>query len=634
MDRSPTSTREGIISRDPTYAVNVDNIEEWLLRLKNWATDAGLQLGANDYSQIEYSEFLPLYIWTSFTLTRSSSPNNDAVINEFSCTGCGETIRVGQIYCTICDQFIACDSCLLIGLRLYGIRGQTGHGQCPACSVECGNTNCSNRRPRDNFEFCADCDPREGCAHCASMTPLGQLALHSHVDQGEYKVCPQCVRFVCAECGGHFASVRDCRINNSTLHICEVCAQGYYDRERAAFEKWPEEDMPVSGSLMIPYSAARPVRTISIETEFDGDGVKVGRALASSGLIAAPRRQNYSTQGNQNDRFPCILKGDGSVTGGELVSYLLDLDNDHHAETLLRVTEVMRGCRELGLAEFSHRAGGHIHIDLHGLTAKDLWAQFTLFNYLQAPIFYMAGSGASFGHRTLAGSGYTAPPATGPFGSAEGFVMGVLEATRGDRAALHYNNFAFAKNRCVCGSFLTGNWSNCSCNLGKATAEWRVWNAEISPRILHGWIAFMQALTARATDWEDFNESDYPTLPWRRVPFERLPKSNVEDIKQRLEWIHRELPLTIHERDSLIHVCKKSQLIGLGEDFLNGLLDIEPNNTFGTKKAAPNPSSRKGTKFELTAVPGAGASANTVDEFYVDEDDEDFDAPDDGDFDW
>jgi hypothetical protein len=378
---------------------------------------------------------------------------------------------------------------------------------------------------------------------------------------------------------------------------------------------------------MIPSTASRPIRTVSIETEFDGDGVKVGRALASAGLLADPNRQRYGHQGDQGDRYPCVLKSDASVTGGELVTYLIDLDNDNHAAALLRMTEVMRGCREMGQATFSHRAGGHVHIDVHGLSAKDLWAQYTLFNYLQQPIFYLAGAGAEYGHRTLAGSGYTDPGPVGPFGTVGKFAQSVL-AGRGDRWALHYNNFVNAKGRCSCGAYITGEWSECTCNLGKATAEWRVWNAEINPRILHGWLAFMQALTAYATDMDGFDEAEYPALAWREVHFDRLKATEVATIKQRLEWIHTNLPLTLHERDSLIYAMKRSELIGLGEDYLNELLDIQPDNEFGAKKPARNPNTRKAIEFALAGVAGAGADAIRVDQFYNGEDanEIDFDA--------
>lgn len=620
--QNPTATRAGAVDRDATVLFDRETIEARYTTLRDWATENGLQLEPLDYSMVGYAQYLDVYCWTKFSVRRSDTPNNGSVIAAFPCTGCGHELRIGQVYCERCDRFVVCDSCHLAGLRLFGVRGQQGNGSCPACSVECASATCTNRMPRtDGFDRCADCDPRAGCAHCQHMVPMAQLVEHNHAQQGRYLVCPNCVATVCAECDGHFANTQDRRIGEDNLHICDACAQVHYDRERAKFERWDTSEMPVSGSLMIPGSTARPVRTVSIETEFDGDGVKVGRALASAGLLADPNRGAYRTRGNTQDRYPCLLKSDASVTGGELVTFLLDLDNDNHAAALQRMTEVMRGCREMGQAQFTHRAGGHIHIDLHGLTAKDLWAQYTLFNWLQMPIFYMAGAGADYGHRTLSGSGYTDAGPAGPFKTVGRFAQEVLG--NGGRYALHFSNFNQAKARCACGAFITGNWDECTCNLGQATAEWRVWNAEVTPRILHGWLALMQALTAYTQGWEDFDESKFPPFIWTRKNFDALAASEKEKIKERLTWMHRELPLTLHERDSLIYVCKRSQLIGLGEDFLNGLLDVEANNAFGAKKPARNPGSRKNQKFALAAVAGAGDNASSIWDFEPDEDDED-----------
>jgi len=380
-----------------------------------------------------------------------------------------------------------------------------------------------------------------------------------------------------------------------------------------------DDELPVGGTLLIPSSTERPVRTISLETEFDGDGAKVGRALHSAKLLPAAERDRYTTQGEAKGRYPCMLKSDASVTGGELVTYLIDLDNEKHAAALMRVTEVMRGCRELGLAQFTIRAGGHVHIDLHGLTAKDLWAQYTVYKYLELVIYHLAGAGAAYGHRALEGSTYCNPGPDGPFGTVGKFATKMLRNHGHDyRYALHFNNFASAKERCKCGAYMTGEWAECECNLGKATAEWRVFNAEINPRILHGWLAFVQALTAYTTDMENFNEPDFPALPWDGKKLTAVGSGKKNQIKERLEFIFRELPLTVHERDSLIYALKRSALVVLGEDYLNDLINVEQVGGFGAKKAAPNPGSRKEVVF---AIDG-GTGPVEVTEYDGDEDPE------------
>ena len=563
-----------------------------------------------------------------FKVHRELGFDNTAVIGPYPCTGCGREIRVGQVYCDSCDRFIVCDTCHLAGLRLYGTRGQATAGVCPVCSIECATSTCHERMAAaDGFTLCPTCDPRAACSGCHTLVPQAQLVEHTH-NGGSYLICPSCETYVCVECDGYFRNVIDRSIGGNTLHICDTCAQVHYDRERAVFEKWDSTELPVSGSLLIPSTPERPIRTISIETEFDGDGVAVGRALCSAGLLPTPERDRYSTQGSSGSRHPCLLKSDGSVTGGELVSYLLDLDSDNHAAALLRVTEVLRGCREMGQAQFTHRAGGHVHIDLHGLTARDLWAQYTIKKYLELPMFHIAGAGADYGHRSLQGSDYSNPGPNGPFETVGNFAKRILRS--GGRWALHFDNFNYARENCSCGAYITGEWASCSCNLGKATAEWRVFNSEITPRILHAWLALVQAITAYTADWAEFNEADYPTLAWDGAEFKPTTSITTKNaVKERLEWIFRELPLTLHERDSLVYTLKRSQLAALGDTYLDGLIDIVPNNAFGTKKPARNPGSRKEVEFALAAVAGAGAEARYVDDFYQGEDDVDYDDDDD-----
>lgn len=606
---SITPAQQGRAARVALVLTDVsrDNIEERFTALRDWATEQGRQLVPEDYECVTYVPgSMNIYCWSTFKLQRQSDPDNGAIIGPFPCTGCSRELAVGQIYCDACDRFVVCDECHLAGLRLYGVPGQASAGTCAACSVECDQDGCRNRLSRnDSYKSCPTCVPRGTCRGCQTTAPLDQLTQHEGDDEGTYLVCPNCAVYVCAECDLYGTDVADRTLLGEVKHVCDKCAQVYYDRERAAFEKWGDDELPVGGTLLIPSSTERPVRTISLETEFDGDGSKVGRALCSAKLLPLPDRDRYSSQGDAKGRYPCLLKSDASVTGGELITYLIDLDNEKHAAALMRVTEVLRGCRELGLAQFTHRAGGHVHIDLHGLTARDLWAQYTVFKYLELVIFHLAGAGASYGHRALSGSGYTQPGPDGPFGTVGKFATKVLRNHGHDyRYALHFNNFVQAKDRCKCGAYITGEWSACECNLGKATAEWRVFNAEITPRILHGWLALVQALTAYTTDMEGFDESNFPALPWDGKTLTANALTKISQIKERLEFIFRELPLTVHERDSLIYALKRSALSILGDDYLNDLINVEQAGGFGAKKAAPNPGSRKEVVFALDGGTG------------------------------
>lgn len=579
-----------------TQDLNRDNIPAKYQAVREWADAAGFLLKPLGYDLIAYNAMADFYFWTGFGL-EPTDENNDAIFASYPCPGCQHELDAGTGICPECVNINACYNCNIFGLTLYVETGGDGKGYCYRCTSGCET--CDGRLPNgSNFTRCAACDERTTCRGCSQV-----FSMAATQERGGHRYCPTCVTNFCESCETYDASRAAIQIGGVTQHLCQTCAQKVYDEQREKMEAWAEDEMPVSGTLLIPSSEVRPVRTISIETEFDGRGPDVTRALHKAGLLPTPNmnQSHMATPSGRDVHHPCLMKRDGTVTGGELVTYLLDLDNANHAEALLRMTEVMKGCRDMNMAQFTYRAGGHIHIDLHGYTMRDAWSLYTLFQYLQRPLYYLGGAGAAYGHRSLEGSGYANPPRKGPFGSLRKFALEFPN----DRYGLNLGNWSAARKQCMCGAFQAGEWSECTCNLGKATAEWRLWNAEVRPRILHAWIALMQAITAYAQTITELNEADYPYLLWDNNRLKDETPADKKKIKKRLEWMHSTLPLTIHERDSLIYTAKQSDLKGLGESYLDGLLDI-PNTSMGkTAKKAPNPGSRKKTNFKLKKLTNA-----------------------------
>lgn len=599
----PTSWREGESPSGDrmvyvrTQDLNRSNISTKYAAIREWADTNGFVLEPIGYDLIAYNTWCDFYYWTGFKLTEGTG-GNGRLFNPYPCPGCGHEMDAGTGLCPDCTHINSCEACNVFGLTLYTEVGQDGHGFCGRCARAC--TTCDSYLPSSSaFERCSTCDERIACAGCRQVRSMSDTT-----ERNDSHYCATCITNFCEECETYDANRAALTLDGVTRHLCKTCATKVYDEQRERLEAWSIEEMPVSGSLLIPSSPSRPVRTISIETEFDGDGAEVTRALHKAGLLPAPNMDQSHTAQPNNMTHPCLMKRDGTVSGGELVTYLLDLDNDNHAEALLRMTEVMKGCRDMNFARFSRNAGGHIHIDWHGYTMRDAWASYTLFQYLQRPLYYMAGAGAEYGHRSIQGNTFGSAPNAGPFGSLRNFALNFP----GGRDGLNMGNWTASRRQCQCGAFQAGEWSDCNCNLGKATAEWRLWNAEITPRILHAWIALMQAITAYAQSVadKDFDETKYPYLLWERRELTATASASIRDIKTRLEWMHRTLPLTIHERDSIIYTAKKSHLSVLGDPYLDGLLDIANESALGEgKKKAPNPASRKRTKFKLKKLSAA-----------------------------
>lgn len=624
ISREATPPPEGFIHSDDvvtlteTIALNQETLGTRYNELLEWAEANRLRLFPQASTPIRYNDWSEVHVWTSFRVEHHrlrATRDNVRLFSAFSCPYCPRQIAVGQMFCSECEMFLLCAGCRIGGIvlqthtELSATSDSVGtiHAYCANCSHVCERGGCSNRVfPNGPGDFCVSCVPRAPCYHCERMSPDTELR---EVQESEtpslpsatHQLCNTCIRQrVCSQCDAYVrGGLRD--------GICGNCRDRAVIEQELPLQAWPEEDMPVSGSMLIPSSPERPVRTISIETEFDGSGPTVARSLFRHGLIEGPEIGRYSSRGESEGRTPAMLKSDGTVSGGELVTYLINPDDENHAAALLRVTEVMRGMRELGHARFSSNAGGHVHMDLHGYGLKDCWNMYTIFRFLETPLYYLAGAGGHNEtdglHRSLFGNGYGQPPRAGPFGTLQEFSMRGFQG--GDRSGIHFGNYAYASLSCRCGSTETAKHEDCSCDLGKATVEWRLWNAEITPRILHGWIALMQSIAAFAQDNENLQESDYPYFPWEQRRFNRLGSSVVATMKERLEWMHTTLPLTMHERDSIVACARRSELSGLGDEFLNSLTNAvsKSDQTGQTKKRPPKrPSASRSTSFALVTA--------------------------------
>lgn len=599
LSTPPDEGADGVIEVDTGAILNADSIPPLLRDLRAWADENNLQLHPAGWISVRWVEWLETQFWGRFTLINAAEVDNETVLGAFNCS-CGTAHSIGSVFCGTCSQFLLCRHCRVAGANLYGDR-------CAHCAPVCRNDNCTNRVDvGDGNPRCVACEPRGRCSYCERVQPNTELEAFTQPEGQEdagrlYSLCSVCrSAHICQRCSCfRRGSMQSVTVDGVAERMCSVCATTVYAEQRAAFERWDESELPVGGTLMLPDLPERPVRTISFELEFDGSRQHVASALYAAGLIQGPEINRYSEQGRSEGRYPCILKSDASVSGGELVTYLIDLSNENHAAAMLRMTEVMKGCRDTSTAEFSYRAGGHVHQDLHGMSFNDLWVLFTLFRHLELPLYYMAGAGAEYGHRSLSGSDYANPGQWGPFGDVAQFWARMRNT---GRSGLHFDNYAYALSNCRCGQTGIGRPEDCTCDLGKATAEWRLWNAQITPRILHGWFALMQSIAAYATDFESFNEDDFPYLPWTERRFSRLNASEVDGLKQRLTWIFENLPLTSDERDSVLYVIKQSELNALGDEFLDSLLNVTPVITVAAPKKKATRNSARPQTFALEPV--------------------------------
>lgn len=140
--------------------------------------------------------------------------------------------------------------------------------------------------------------------------------------------------------------------------------------------------------------------------------------------------------------------------------------------------------------------------------------------------------------------------------------------------------FRAIKQNCKCGAIEFGEFAECKCNLGKCTAEWRVFNGTSNPVMLHAWCALAQSLTAYCQGREvDPDQFESLTLEHKLnfsnpTMFTAAHHDLIEKWKVRLAWIFQNLTFTDAERGSLMYCVRNSVLKHTGDEFVNSLLNL------------------------------------------------------------
>lgn len=388
----------------------------------------------------------------------------------------------------------------------------------------------------------------------------------------------------------------------------------------------PEIVLPASvkapNDFVFSEPEGRPFRAISVETEVDGDGLKLARTLHSCRIVGYDQVGAYGT--HPGDVHPCVafLKYDGTVSGGELVFDRMYLTNPLHAKAFYKALKQLRGLTKNGTIAFNPNCGGHIHVDATGTGFYDLLRLAILYGYCEEPIYRLAGAGATYGHRSLykgrdhrigRPGGYSAAIVKGPFMDA-GTTFRILRQ-QPRHTGLNFklymeNGCGGCKGRRPIGegkvneqyvqeemrywrdnegadpppqvierwrmeSMQVAGWDlkDCTCRKNKFTVEWRVWNSQGNPRILHAWIALMQAMHAHAwipsssENYEKYDERE--ALDWQALPFNKLTAATVRKAQERVDWMFAELPLTDAEKDSLAYAFMRTPYKTWGKSYFD-----------------------------------------------------------------
>ena len=127
------------------------------------------------------------------------------------------------------------------------------------------------------------------------------------------------------------------------------------------------------------------------------------------------------------------------------------------------------------------------------------------------------------------------------------------------------SNYLNARGYCRCGAFAFSDWRECTCNLGKATIEFRVFNATANLRKVHAFTALSLALVEYVANdpLGDFSPDNFPVFEWNGTT--KTPP-NEEASKRALAFIFEDLPLTEGEREDLRYCVENSSLALCGAE--------------------------------------------------------------------
>lgn len=469
-----------------------------------------------------------------------------------------------------------CASCLRAGLKTRYCESFGGIQRlCAYCSTPCANdcgkwTSCSVASSAAGGGKCLGCFPRIACYICGTYAAKED----SETIEGRSTCKPCAAARRCSGCG----VVDNARTRKfEEKRLCEACYGKAIDSKRVIHETFDAEELPPHGDLTLKALPNRPVRVISVETEVDGDPATIATTLYNCGIVREAFVEAYGTRVPEDSSWPAFLKHDGSVTGGEVITFLLKLDESEHGDALKNVLSKLRSLNKVGAVEYNANCGGHIHIDAHNFSSDNLWRLLTVYNYLEDVIYRLAGAGHAYGHRTLVGGhdrangghGYAKNTSKGPWGVKSNAFAAAASQDR--MTGLNFVPYMQAIRDCLCGARQEDNLRKCTCTLRKCTIEWRVWNTQANPRIIHGWLAFMQSLHAWADSAREMTkaeEEEYSPLGWTKRAWSSTSAAHKEVALERVRWIFSNLVFTDAERDSLLYAFSKTDIV-----FPTGFLD-------------------------------------------------------------
>ncbi len=317
------------------------------------------------------------------------------------------------------------------------------------------------------------------------------------------------------------------------------------------------ETMPValstrSARMNLPNLPGRSIRPMSFEQEVAEGADTVVRQMYDYGFSPTPSILSYGSSdgldGDHRSAGTFVHVENDSSCGGEIVYSRLDLSDDETADRFEQAFGLVRSLHASGIVGLDMHCGFHIHIGIQGFGMRAVENLYHVHNYLE-DILYRLGSVNWSAHRTEVNEDdYSPTVAKNLRGRAS-----IGRWMEGTRSALNLSNFFSARGYCSCGAFAFADWESCTCDLPKATAEFRWPNATANLRKVHAYASLLQALVACAENGEDGAFAHLQPLSFEGT--DNTPEAY--DWRERVSWMATNLALTSSELDSLAYCFRR-----------------------------------------------------------------------------
>lgn len=317
-------------------------------------------------------------------------------------------------------------------------------------------------------------------------------------------------------------------------------------------------DSLLEGELPIMFS---PNLVRPVSCEWEGTSGVVGAMDTLRGCVTKPIA-HFEHHGD-------------STCDGELVFGRLRLSDRTNATNYARALATIQGLHREGLVTVGMRAGHHIHVsarDEHGrgMSASSLVSLYSVYCHCEDLLYRLASAGWRR-HRNESAGDWAKP--IRKLDGAPKTPRNVGNAIGGDKyQGLNVSNYIGNIRNCRCGAFQYGDWSECTCPDDRATIEWRLWNACISPRKIRAYIAISHTLTAYAHT-TDPGECSHLL----ENPFTDTNTVNEDSLSRQLDYLLSRPGFTARDRDDVMWLASISPGMGsLARDY-EELMSDEPS---------------------------------------------------------